>query len=120
MMRFRGERADGGTQIGEILDQPEAIDLQTTGATVLGLQENRRRKLARQRGLADALLTVNQDPWSQHCGNCVDACEVHLLSPWPAMRSSTAPSGVEALPSPSRSTARCNVSNGHPNCSARL
>ena len=79
-MRLRGERADGGTQIGETLDQPEAIDLQTTGTTVLDLQENRRRKLARQRRLTNALLTVDQDPRRQLCGELLNIGEVHLTS----------------------------------------
>ena len=38
----------------------------------------------------------------------------------PVMMSSAAPSGVEALPFSSRNTARCRVSSGHPNYSARL
>src|SRR5262245_51838079 len=108
-MRFRGERADGGTQIGKILDQSEAIELQTAGAAVLGLQEDRRRKLARQGGLAGALLTVKQEPRSQRCGNCANVFEAHSPSPRSVIASIAAPSGVAGLPSALRSSARRSV-----------
>src|SRR5262249_24091396 len=112
---------DRGAQIRKVIDHTEAVDLQANVTAVLGLQEDRRRKFAGDRRLADTFRAVDQDSRRQLCGELVNIGEVHLTSShlsWPKMRSSATPSGPRALPSASRQSPRRTTSGSVPCCRA--
>ena len=77
----------------------EAINLETAGTAVLGLQKDRRGQLAADGCFANALLTVEVKILDGR-----NAVTVRMLvrsvqrSPWPATMYNAAPSGPIALP----------------------
>jgi hypothetical protein len=71
-MTFPAQVFDCLDNTGKIFTKPKCLDLQAARASVFGLNENRFRKVLRQRRLANAGLAVSDDDRRQLCSGSGD------------------------------------------------
>ena len=76
-MWLRSEGGDSCAQVLKVRNQTERADAQSGRTAVLSLQEDRHGKLCRDRGLANALLAMDQNARLQDGGRCVNAAQAY-------------------------------------------